>query len=329
LEIKYIGKSKEELKEFMEIEGNIISENELQNPDHLILLFDGAEKVGRVALWEKENNVMYFGHLYVKDNNEKSQIYISTLMNSIEKVSKEEDFKKIIGPINKNTWNKYRLVKKNLNDKINPFFLEVTTPINWYESIVSCGYSNLATYYSSIIEDASSINNSVSNEKTFEIEQEYYCKDLNDLKFEDMIDIIYETTVRSFKDNYLYEEITKEEFIILYTGIEKYLVKEMMIIIYERNTGEPVGYAFGIPEFNELLQTGKTERSILKTLGILENHQGKGLGTYLVNKFSSASIKNGFSSIILAFMHESNHSKQISDKSANIIREYALLVKGI
>ena len=134
--------------------------------------------------------------------------------------------------------------------------------------------------------------------------------------------------LKSFKNNTLYEEVTYDEFVKAYYKIKDFIKLEYIYILYDEKTDNAISFLFAIPDYNAIINNGSTDTIIAKTLSVIPKYQGLGLGRYLIDKLTLDVYEKGFSRIIHAFMEENNVSKKISDKNANIIREYTLLYKG-
>ena len=316
--------NKNQLEEFLSVGYKVNVEN-LKHTNKSFLLYDDVI-VGRVTLWEKNNDnkkKLYFGNFFVLDNK-----YISNINEIIEDESKKINCELVIGPIDNNTWNRYRFVKKNVIESIKPFFLEIENDLKIVDEFIKLGYKEYSRYYSSIVDIKSKILEIKENLNTELIEGKYKFVLGSELEFDKLIKEIYEITVKSFKNNTLYEEVTYDEFVKTYYKIKDFIKLEYIYILYDEKTDNAISFLFAIPDYNDIINNGSTDTIIAKTLSVIPKYQGLGLGRYLIDKLTLDVYEKGFSRIIHAFMEENNVSKKISDKNANVIREYTLLYKG-
>ena len=196
------------------------------------------------------------------------------------------------------------------------------------DEFMKLGYKEYSRYYSSMVDIKSKILEIKENFNTELIEGKYKFVLGSELEFDKLIKEIYEITVKSFKNNTLYEEVTYDEFVKAYYKIKDFIKLEYIYILYDEKTDNAISFLFAIPDYNAIINNGSTDTIIAKTLSVIPKYQGLGLGRYLIDKLTLDVYEKGFSRIIHAFMEENNVSKKISDKNANIIREYTLLYKG-
>ena len=93
-------------------------------------------------------------------------------------------------------------------------------------------------------------------------------------------------------------------------------------MVYKNN--KPIGFAFGIPDYNEGLYKNKIETVILKTLAVNPEYHNFGLGAVLLEEFHKTAVDKGYKNIIHALIHQSNMSGKISEKYGEIMRKYHL-----
>jgi len=209
--------------------------------------------------------------------------------------------KRIIAPINGDTWHSYRLVSWSSGDSAFP--LEPRNPL-WYNEVYEAlGFRPLQKYRS----DKFSLSNveRLSMPDT-SLHFRGFCED--DLK------LIYDISLQGFDDNFLYTDIAYDEFRKLYQPILPMLDNELAIIAEWNNI--PSGFMFSFA-------AGKT--LILKTLVVLPEFRGKGIGARLVNRVLLAGKQKGLETGISALIAEGNCSLNTVSKYGNEkMREYTL-----
>ena len=214
---------------------------------------------------------------------------------------KDAGHKRIIAPINGDTWHQYRLVSWSNGDPA--FLLEPQNPI-WYNEIYEeLGFKPLMKYRS----DKFSMDNLKPIDNTDAA--------LSIRLFqEDDLRLIYDISLKGFDGNYLYNEITFEEFSALYQPILPMIDKELVVIA--EVDGVPVGFIF-------TFMGGKTQ--ILKSIAILPESRSRGIGAKLVNHVLLAGQRKGARTAIAALMSDGNNSNKIVSKyDSEQVREYTL-----
>ena len=209
--------------------------------------------------------------------------------------------KRIIAPINGSTWHQYRLVSWTNGDP--PFPLEPQNPL-WYNEVYQeLGFKPLKKYRSDKfeIENIEPIQNT---DPTLQI-REFRDGDLK---------LIYNISQQGFDENFLYSQITYEEFNKLYHPLLP-MIDSQLTVIAEVN-GMTAGFMFSFVMGGTL---------VLKSMAVLPEFRSKGIGTKLINHVLLAAQKKGTKTAIAALISENNHSHKITTKYGdNQLREYTL-----
>jgi len=208
--------------------------------------------------------------------------------------------KRIIAPIDGDTWHTYRLV--SWDSGFPSFPLEPQNPL-WYNDVYrEVGFTPLARYISVAfpikdIEKLPADNNVIY--KKFE---------QADLK------TIYNISINGFDKNFLYDEITYEDFYKLYEPILPMVDSDFVLIAYI--DGVPCGFMFSV---------GLGDVFILKTIAVLPEYRKFGIGRVLMNKALLAAQEKGFKTAIGALIIDGNVSHDMVLRyGAEKIREYTL-----
>lgn len=227
-----------------------------------------------------------------------------------------------IGPMNGNTWNKYRLVSESTDHK--PFFLEYFTPLFWKNIFINSRYSSIASF-------SSAITDNLSYEYKSDESFEKFFKELN-LKIRNFninnpicdLKKIYKLSIICFAKNFLYSYISEKSFLDMYEKIIPYIDPELFLLIEHNNN--LIAFVFAIPDYN---QTESTDTLIIKTMARDPNKIYAGLGNLMAQKIHLRAREKNYKQVIHALMHDSNSSKIISNKSAKKIRTYELFGKEL
>jgi len=217
------------------------------------------------------------------------------------KQMKKAGHNKIIAPVDGSTWHSYRLASWSSGESAFP--MEPQNPL-WYNEVYKeTGFKPLQKYRS----DKFALGNVT---KIAETDNSLHFRGLceNDLQ------TIYEISLQGFVENFLYSNITYEEFSKLYQPVLPMLDSELAVIAELDNS--PVGFMFSF---------AAGERQILKTMAILPGFRKKGIGAKMMNTVLLAGQKKGLKAAIAALISEGNHSHSIVSKyGSEKIREYTL-----
>ena len=249
------------------------------------------------------------------------------ILKKCEEVFLKKDIHRIVGPMNGNTWKKYRNQKFSNGEPL--FLLENVNPESDNEVFLKSGFYEVHTYTSNkgTVEDEydSEILDIAETEiKSEGIEIRKFSKDnyLEDLKK------IYNVSSKSFRRNPYYTPIDEPEFIGQY---EPYIqmIDDIFILIAEKD-GKEIGFVFCIPNFNEIKEGKNLETLILKKIAVLPEYEDLGLGNILLRKISKKEKEKDFINWMFAFMYSNNTSQKMAKRNKEeIIREYALYGKDI
>jgi len=124
-----------------------------QAPDFSSFLEDAAgQAVGRCSLWWRNtpeypgHRVGYVGHYAVSDAAAAPLLFESACARLAA-----EGCTIAIGPVDGNTWQRYRLLTERGSEP--PFFLEPDNPDEWPGQFTAAAFTSLAQYYSALNED--------------------------------------------------------------------------------------------------------------------------------------------------------------------------------
>lgn len=231
-----------------------------------------------------------------------------------------------IGPMNGNTWQQYRLVTGPGTDA--PFFLEPFNPPEWPCHFATSGFAEIARYFSALNSDLTQRDARADSRAAALSDIGITMRDLdvNNLDFE--IQRIHTVSLASFQQNLLYTPIPLHVFAAQYTRLRGYLDPRLVTIA--EHGGRAVGFAFAIPDLLERQAAGIERTVIIKTVAILpEREIYSGLGSILVARTHKRAHELGFSRAIHALIHESNHSRAVSARTAQVMRRYALFARRL
>lgn len=271
-------------------------------PDTNIFVSESGEHA-TASLWFKDD-IAIVGEFTAENLKATNRLF-----EIIEQKAKENNCKKIIGPMNENTWNNYRLV--SWKDNTPQFFLEEMNPLIHNEFFILNGFKPCAKYYSEIQDIQQTTKNNINGVKF---------KNPKLKNTEEFLDTIYNLSIICFKDNPYYSEISKEDFFEKYNKLIP-LIRPNLIIIAEKDD-KPIGFMFAIPNYNDK----NFDTIVMKTIAVLPEYQGLGIGKEMFNRVLNNAYKKGYKKAISAYMYQSNISKKLPKESKKI-REYTLYEK--
>lgn len=230
--------------------------------------------------------------------------------------------RRIIAPINGDTWHSYRLMSWSGGEPAFPF--EPQNPL-WYNDIyIEFGFKPLKTYRSDKFAinvvlpscPETGLSFCVGGEPMFESAKTLYTD--TKLSFRNYRDgdlkLIYDMSLHGFDANFLYDNITFEEFSKLYQPILPMMDKELVVIAEADHV--PVGFMFSF---------AAGDRLILKTMAVLPEYRSKGIGAKMFHHILFTGQRKSLRTAIAALIAEGNNSHKIASKyGSEKIREYTL-----
>ncbi len=239
---------------------------------------------------------------------------VKFLFDEIKKYAKNNGYDYLIGPINGSTWKKYRITLPSNNL---PFLMDNYNKPYYAKLFEDYGFETISNYTSSI---TNNLNNDYSRlekfEKIFE-NKGIKIRKFNPEKFEEDIRKIYDVSVQSFVNNFLYTPIEFEIFYKMYEPVKNFLNPEWILIAEDENNS-PLAFIFG---FDNLFSREK-KSLVVKTLAQVPDYKYKGIGSYLTELLHKKAFIAGYDNIIHALMHESNVSANIL--AGELYHEYKL-----
>lgn len=230
----------------------------------------------------------------------------------------------MIGPIEGDTWHRYRVNAGPFERP--PFLLEPTNP-QYYASLwEGSGFSVLESYSSKriapIAETAAALSRKFDAARANGYRFERFDRD----DFRSVLERIYSLSIVIFKDNFLYSDISFEEFAALYDGADR-LMDEDSIVFARTSDGEDAGFLFAYP--NRTASAPHGDALNFKTLGVLPEHRRGGTGGALMYCGYESAMRRGIDAANHCLMREGNPSERLDSGHGETFRRYFLYQKGI
>jgi len=244
----------------------------------------------------------------------------------------------IVGPMDGDTWHRYRFNVGPFERP--PFLMEPYNPPYYARLWEQGGFRVLARYYSKHVADARDAAAALHGAYARSIEKglSYRKLRMNDLASE--LRLVYRLSCKIFAGNLYYSEISEADFLALYEGTQALLEPRLLWFALDSG-GDPVGFVFSIPDYFQSVASmrGGTgllaklrfklkQRSAdtlnLKTLGVLPEYQGRGLGPALMHHTLRGGCELGLSKANLCLIHEDNASGRLDGGRGDVFRWYHL-----
>lgn len=255
-------------------------------------------KKAQLAFFEAENNLEAVEYLF----------------SEVKKYAKFKGYDYLIGPINGSTWKKYRITLPSDNP---PFLLDNYNKPYYAELFEKCGFETIANYTSTICtnldKDYSRLEkfNSIFERKGVKIRK------FDTANFDRDIQKIYDVSIKSFVNNFLYTPIEFDDFYKMYEPVKSFLDPKW-VLLAENEKDEAIAFIFG---FDNLYDRNQ-KSLIIKTLAQIPDCGYRGLGSYLTEILHQKAYLSGYNNIIHALMHEDNVSANIL--SGELYHQYKL-----
>jgi GNAT superfamily N-acetyltransferase len=250
----------------------------------------------------------------------------ATILNHASQDLHRRGFRTIVGPMDGNTWRRYRLVTDRGDEPT--FFLEPDNPDAWPSHFEQAGFTPLAQYFSALNNDLTTTDPRVPAAEARLAGDGIRIRAIDPVRFEDELKSVHELSLESFASNFLYTPITEDEFLAMYAPLKPRLRPELILLGHDRDE-ELIGFMFGIPDFNQATRGQPIDTAIAKSMAVRPGRTGGGLGSVLMDRFQQTARALGYTRVIHALMHEENRSMRISHRFGRPMRQYALYVKRL
>ncbi len=230
--------------------------------------------------------------------------------------AREQGQQTLIAPLDGDTWHSYRTIIES--SQAPKFFLEPASPLS-AEVLEKAGFALTAQYSSSLIDLAYSkaaIEATIAKHEAA-IEKSFLLRHINSANFEDELREIYELSLKTFKNNFLYQAISYEHLLELYHPLVNLIKNELVWLAFSQ--GKLVGMLFALPD---LLNR---EQIILKTVAVDPDFTGLGIASYLLARVLKEAINLGFTRAVQALYKAENKSALLTARlTTKVIRRYGL-----
>lgn len=291
----------------------------VHDPDALMTLEEDGTPVARASLWWKRSpaysgeRIGLIGHYAANDARTSAQILSSACAELAR-----HGCTLAVGPMDGNTWRRYRLLTKRGTEP--PFFLEPDNPDDWPLYFEAQGFTPLAHYYSALNED-------IRRPWPLRAPTGFSIRPLDPGRIEQELHQLWLIATSAFAGNFLYTPIEESEFHEMYGQLLPMVRPELVLILEQGDS--PAGFCFTIPDVLQARRGVPVDTVIMKTIAVLPEHRGKGLGSLLIARVNEAAARLGMRRCIHALMHETNASRKIGHGFLRDFRRYTLFARPL
>jgi hypothetical protein len=248
----------------------------------------------------------------------------------------------VLGPMNGSTWHSYRFVVDWKDTS--PLLLEPNNPVRYPALWALHGFTRHPVPYYSGAHDNAVVLQTLQHKHDAAVAAGYRMADVDFGDIPGVLKTMFELSTRIFADNAFYSDITWPEFAALYDGIERILDRRLVQWL-KAPSGEIVGFAFGVPDQAEaarrmrgdagwlgkirFITAPRTQRTLVKTIGIVPEHRGKGLLAELYWSQARRALDGGWPEGVVTLMSGDNRSFSGGRSVQTVVREYALMTREL
>lgn len=283
-------------------------------PDHLaiaeehfdigLIITDTDDKIGAACVvyhnkyWSHNDmEILGFGNLLCLND----QVIFNAIAGAVIAYAAEQQYKKIIGPINGSTWSNYRVALESNNE---PYFLDLTHPPYYTELFTQSKLSLDCKYYTFRDDELKIDFEKYHLLKEKARTQNIEIRNIDPADFEAELKLIHTFSLEAFSGNYLYSPIAFESFRDKYLSVLPVLKPELVYMSMQQD--KLVGLLFAVQNISDKGKRG----IVLKTIARLPAYDGLAglLGAELYLQLK----KLGYEYALHAFMNETNKSVNLS-----------------
>jgi GNAT superfamily N-acetyltransferase len=224
-----------------------------------------------------------------------------------------------VGPMDANTWHRYRLVTWRAKDP--PFLLEPDNPDSWGGHFERAGFSPLAGYHSACCDDLAALPLDAATAERLEGDG-FRIRTLDRSRMDTDLHLLWAAAGDAFSGNFLYTPVAEAEFRSLYANAIGSVPPQMVTIA--EHAGRIAGFLFAYPDSLQAARGDRIDTVVLKTLGVVAAEKRIGIGRWLFDRAIAAAHDAGFRRAIFALIHDDNPSARLGREQRRLIRRYTL-----
>lgn len=249
-----------------------------------------------------------------------------TIWQGLIEEAKKMGILRLLGPVNGSIWHQYRCIKET--DGSEYFKSEPMSESYYYKLLTHMKPTTEVSYYSASRDKFDKVIGIIQTKFEKLAAAGFDIKELKNVNYEQLLSIA-EISRIVFHNSWGYTDLTEKEFLQLYSPdkLEAHLNK--LYLLYKRSLSTSLQASLQLVDKDKQIigycGTSKEDEQtlILKTICILLEYQGLGLGNALAYKIHLDAQKMGFKKIIYALIKEGNKIKNFPKDDTLIFRRYA------
>jgi hypothetical protein len=259
---------------------------------------------------------------------------VARMLHDAARWLREQGAQHVIGPMDGDTWHRYRVNAGPFDTP--PFLLEPVNP-PYYDALWrAAGFEVIERYSSKRIDDVSALAEKLEPMHARALLRGYRIRSFELSRLREELATVWRLSLEIFRGNAWYSDITLDDFLALYDGVERLLVPELVLFVEHRspwsdglsagNAGlrarhsreyEPVGFLFAYPD---------TEPRTVdyKTIGVVPSHRRGYVGWAMLQQGYAAALTAGRPIANHCLMREENASQSMDAGEGVTFRHYYL-----
>lgn len=270
-----------------------------------LVALEGGEPVARVAAW-RSPGLGVLGLFEALDG--RPEAVTRLFQEAVGRLQTDP----IVGPMDGDTWHRYRV---NVGPFDQPPFLGEPYNPPYYEPLWTANSFTVLERYHSKRVDPATVVAFLEDKRNIALASGYRLRSLDRSRFLDELRTIYELSRRIFARNFLYTEISDDDFLRLYDGAER-LVDPELVLFAHAPDGEAAGFLFAYPD-----RGGAVD---FKTLGVLPEHRRSGVAAALFHEGHRRAVEKGYGIANHCLFKEGNPSGELDGGAGTLLRTYHL-----
>jgi hypothetical protein len=221
---------------------------------------------------------------------------------------------RIVGPMDGDTWHRYRVNVGPFERP--PFPLEPWNPPYYRALWEGARFRVVETYSSKWISDVAALLPGLEPGLERSVSRGITVRPLRTERLADELAIVHEISSAIFADAFLYSPIARDEFLALYSGVERFLDPRLVLFAVDPE-GREIGFVFGIAD-------PRLPAVHYKTIGVLAEWRRAAAAAALSHHVYSNAIAIGRPQGNHALMRDDNRSQALDQQLGDVFRRYFL-----
>jgi GNAT superfamily N-acetyltransferase len=227
---------------------------------------------------------------------------------------RDQGAERIVGPMDGDTWHRYRVNAGPFERP--PFPLEPWNPPYYQELWERSGFRHLESYSSKWIDDVAVLLPNLESGVRRSESRGVRIRGLDRSRLHRELDVVHDISSEIFREALLYSPIPREEFLALYSGVERLLDPELVAFATAPD-GSEVGFVFAYAD-------PKLPAVHYKTIGVRAQWRRAAVAAALSHHVYSNAIGKGMRAGNHALMRDDNRSQALDAGHGKVFRRYVL-----